>query len=98
MRRTEFIPCIFFFWAAERESGQELPSASELVSRPPAGAWIATIIGEPVLKKSDCRIGGLRRLVGVKPEVVQCAPANRVRVLILCKRFRVPGYGTSTSE
>jgi len=32
-------------------------------------------------------------LIGVEPEVVQCAPANRVRVLVLCKRFAVPGNG-----
>jgi len=35
----------------------------------------------------------LRGLIGVKPEVIQCAPANRVRVLVLCKRFRVPSNG-----
>ena len=35
----------------------------------------------------------MRRLIGVKPEVIQCAEANRVRVLILRKRFAVPGYG-----
>jgi len=33
-------------------------------------------------------------LIGVKTEVVECAPANRVGVLVLCKRFRVPRYGT----
>jgi hypothetical protein len=34
-------------------------------------------------------------LIGIKPEVIQCAPANRVRVLVLRKRFAVPGYGTT---
>ena len=32
-------------------------------------------------------------MIGIKPEVIQCAKANRVGVLILCKRFAVPGYG-----
>ena len=32
-------------------------------------------------------------MIGVKPEVIQCAEANRVGVLILRKRFAVPGYG-----
>ena len=41
----------------------------------------------------DCRIGTLRRLIGIEPEIIQCAPANRVGVLVLCKRFSVPGYG-----
>ena len=33
----------------------------------------------------------MRRLIGIKPEVIQRAEANRVGVLILRKRFRVPG-------
>src|SRR4029077_523321 len=44
-------------------------------------------------EEPDRGIGRLRRLIGVKPEVIQCAPANRVRVLVLRKRFRVPGNG-----
>ena len=32
-------------------------------------------------------------MIGVKPEVIQCAEANRVGILILRKRFAVPGYG-----
>ena len=32
-------------------------------------------------------------MIGIEPEVIQCAEANRVRVLILRKRFAVPGYG-----
>ena len=32
-------------------------------------------------------------MIGIKPEIVQGTPANRVGVLVLCKRFRVPGYG-----
>src|SRR5262249_374658 len=38
--------------------------------------------------------GILWRLIGVKTEVVKGTPANCVGVLILCKRFRVPGHGT----
>ena len=60
---------------------------------PPAGAWIATIIGDPVLKNPTVALVLRRRLIGVKPEVIQCAPADRVRVLILRKRFAVPSYG-----
>ena len=37
------------------------------------------------LKEAYCRSCGLRRLVGIEPEIIQCAPANRIRVLILCK-------------
>jgi hypothetical protein len=43
------------------------------------------------LKEAYCRIGGLRRLVGVEAEVILGAPANRVGVLISRRRFRVPG-------
>ena len=35
----------------------------------------------------------MRRLIGVKPEVIQCAPANGVRVLVLRKCFTVPSDG-----
>ena len=48
------------------------------------------------LEVADCRIGTLRRLIGVEPEIIQCAPANRVGVLILCKGFCVPRYGISS--
>src|SRR5262249_28131181 len=41
---------------------------------------------------ADCRIDTLWRLIGVEPEVVQCAPADRIRVLVLCERFAVPCY------
>jgi hypothetical protein len=43
------------------------------------------------LKEAYCRIGGLRRLVGVEAEVILCAPANRVGVLISRRCSRVPG-------
>ena len=33
------------------------------------------------------------RLIGVKPEIIKCAPANRICVLILRKCFGVPSYG-----
>ena len=58
---------------------------------PPIGPWIATIIGEPVLKKPTVASVGLRRLIGIEPEIIQRAEANRVGVLILRKRFRAPG-------
>ena len=32
-------------------------------------------------------------LIGVEPEIIQCAPANRIRVLVLCKGFRRPANG-----
>ena len=32
-------------------------------------------------------------MIGVEPEVVECAPANRVRVLVLRKRFGIPSDG-----
>jgi hypothetical protein len=35
----------------------------------------------------------LRWLVGIEPEVIQRAPANSVGILILRKRFCLPGYG-----
>jgi len=34
-------------------------------------------------------------LIGVKPEIIQGAPANRVGVLVLRQRFAVPSYGIS---
>src|SRR5205807_2788289 len=49
--------------------------------------------GRSCLEEADRRVGTLRRLIGVKPEVIQCAEANRVGILILRKRFAVPGYG-----
>ena len=47
--------------------------------------------GRACLKEADRRIGGLRRLIGIEPEVIQRAEANRVGVLILRKSFRAPG-------
>ena len=43
------------------------------------------------LEEADRCIGLLWRLIGVEPEIIQCAPANRVGVLILRKCFRAPG-------
>src|SRR6476469_1804712 len=37
------------------------------------------------------RVSWIGRLVGIEPEVIQRAKANRVRVLILSKGFRAPG-------
>jgi hypothetical protein len=42
------------------------------------------------LKERYCRVGGLRRLVGIESEVIQCAVANRIGVLICGKSFRAP--------
>ena len=42
------------------------------------------------LKETNRRIRGLRRLVGIETEVIQSAPANRIRVLVLGKGLRVP--------
>ena len=52
----------------------------------------------PCLEEAYCRVGSLRRLIGIKPEVIQCAKANRVSVLILRKGFGVPGDRSSWSE
>ena len=49
--------------------------------------------GRAGLKVAYRRIGWIGRLIGIKPEVIQRAEANRVRVLILRKSFGVPGYG-----
>jgi len=43
------------------------------------------------LEEADRRIGILR-LIGIKPEVIQCAPANCVGVLVLRKGFGCPSY------
>ena len=68
----------------------QLPLASALGLRrgrtgvpTPIGAWIATVIGDPVLKKPTVALRSLRRLIGIESEIIQCAPANRVGVLIL---------------
>ncbi len=42
-------------------------------------------------KEAYCCICRVWRLVGIKPEIVQCAKANCVGVLIGRKRFRAPG-------
>ena len=34
-------------------------------------------------EETDRGIGSVRRLIGIEPEVVECAPTNRVRVLVL---------------
>ena len=44
------------------------------------------------LKEADRCIASLRRLIGIESEVIQCAPANRVRVLVLRDGFAAPCY------
>src|SRR5262249_47649060 len=51
--------------------------------------------GRPCLEEADRRIPKCRKSICVKTEVIQCAEADRVRVLILRKRFAVPGYGST---
>jgi hypothetical protein len=46
--------------------------------------------GRPGFEKANGGIRGIWRLVGIKPEVIQRAEANRVGVLILRKGFRAP--------
>ena len=38
----------------------------------------------------DRGVCSLWRLIGIEPEVIQCAPANRIRVLIVCKSISAP--------
>ena len=52
---------------------------------------MGTEIGTPGLKKANHCKFVLRRPVGVETEIIHRAPADRVRVLILGKGFRVPG-------
>ena len=49
--------------------------------------------GRSGLEVADHRICFLWRLIGVKPEIIKCTPANRIGVLILRKGFTVPSYG-----
>jgi hypothetical protein len=37
-------------------------------------------------------------LIGVEPEIIKCAPANRIRVLVLRKRLTAPSYGTTRGD
>ena len=61
--------------------------------------WRATLAGRlnsnrhgrAGLKEAYCRVCRVWRLVCIKAQVIQCAPANRVGVLVLRKSFRVPG-------
>ena len=43
------------------------------------------------LKVAYHRVGWIGRLIGIEPEIIQRAEANRIGVLILRKRFGVPG-------
>jgi len=50
------------------------------------------------LKETYCPIRGLRRLVCIKPKIIQRAPANRIGVLIGCKRFALPTHGIGSLD
>jgi hypothetical protein len=41
-------------------------------------------------KEADGRMAELRRLVRIKPEIIQCPPANSIGVRILRQSFRAP--------
>ena len=47
------------------------------------------------LKEPDVCSGNVWSCVGIKPEIIQCAPANRVGVLVLGKSFAVPSHRRS---
>ena len=49
--------------------------------------------GRTRLEVRDRTIRFLWRLIRVESEIIKCAPANRVGVLILRQCFTVPGYG-----
>ena len=48
--------------------------------------------GRSCLEKAHGRVGTLWRLIGIEPEIVQCAEANGVCVGILGKGLTVPGH------
>src|SRR5262249_32139859 len=48
--------------------------------------------GRAGLKVTYCCVHTLRRLVRIKPEIIQRAPANRIGVLVLHKGLRAPRY------
>ncbi len=50
--------------------------------------------GRAGLEEAYRGVGALRRLVGVEPEVIQCAESNGVGVLVLGKGLARPGNGT----
>jgi hypothetical protein len=45
------------------------------------------------LEEANCRVNNLRRLIGIKPEIIKRAPANGIGVFVGRKRFAVPGNG-----
>ena len=49
--------------------------------------------GRSCLEEADRPINILRRLIAIKPEIVQCSPPKRVGVLVLPEGFAVPSYG-----
>src|SRR5882724_10535824 len=48
------------------------------------------------LKVTDCTVGSLWRLVGIEPEVIQCAKADGIGILVCGKGFRAPGNHAAT--
>ncbi len=73
-------------------------SRSRCGSRYRCRSWCAALDGRldgnrhrrSCFEEVDRGICSLWRLIGIEPEVIQCAPANRVGILVLCKRFAVP--------
>jgi hypothetical protein len=49
--------------------------------------------GRSCLEKADRRVGALRRLIGIEPEIVHCAEANGVCVRILGQGLAGPSQG-----
>ena len=52
--------------------------------------------GRSCLEEAERRIRTLGWSVGIEPEIVQRAPADRIRVLVLRESFRVPGQRTGS--
>ena len=87
-------------WAAEWQSLLQLTWPWQLRVAVAVAVAVGVGVGVATCRGLDCNhhrrtcfeepdrgIGSIRRLIGIEPEVIQCAPANRVRVLVLRKCF-----------